>query len=172
MHRRPPLWRVVNRSRRTVLGQRIRPARTFLARLRGLQCTHPLEPGEGLWLIPAGSIHTFFMRYPLDLLFLDPAGKVLAARPGVRPWRAVFAAKGARSCLELPAGRIAETDTEVGDELSWEPSLSGPGGDRVQSSKTCRDHRGELAGHVARADEAQASKIVDARPNPLEVEQP
>lgn len=117
------LLRVVNRSRNAVIGDRIRIARSFAARLKGLQLAGPLGSGEGLWLVPAGSIHTFFMRYSLDLLFLDPEGGVVAVRAGIRPWRVAFGAPGACSCLELPAGRIAETGTVIGDRLWWEPTL-------------------------------------------------
>jgi uncharacterized membrane protein (UPF0127 family) len=75
----------------------------FLTRLRGLLGRAGLAPAEGMLIRPAGSVHTFFMRFPIDVVFLDRELRVVAVREAVRPWRAA-GAKGARDALELPAG--------------------------------------------------------------------
>jgi uncharacterized protein len=74
-----------------------------LSRLRGLMGRRGLASGHGLLLRPAPSIHTCFMRFPIDAVFLDRDGRVVSVRPRLRAWR--FAGeRGARSVLELPAG--------------------------------------------------------------------
>jgi uncharacterized membrane protein (UPF0127 family) len=60
----------------------------------------------------------FFMRYPLDVLFVDKAGRVIFMYEGIKPWRVGRLVKGARTAIELPAGTIARTRTEVGDRLN------------------------------------------------------
>ncbi|MEK6275155.1 MAG: DUF192 domain-containing protein [Actinomycetota bacterium] len=78
-------------------------ADTSLTRLRGLLGRSALQEGQGLLLRPAGAIHTWFMRGPIDAVFLDRELVVVGVAPNVRPWR--FAAQpGARSVLELAAG--------------------------------------------------------------------
>jgi uncharacterized membrane protein (UPF0127 family) len=69
-----------------------------------------------LWLDPCGGIHTWGMQYPIDVVFLDRSLRVLAVRRAVPPWRMVFAPRGTRSVVELPAGGAAALS--VGDALS------------------------------------------------------
>jgi uncharacterized membrane protein (UPF0127 family) len=99
-----------------VVCQSCRPADTFLSRLRGLLGRRGLGEGEGLLIRPTSSIHTFFMRFTLDVAFLDRDGCVVKLVPGLRPWRMSFA-RGARSALELPAGEIERRQLRVGDLL-------------------------------------------------------
>ncbi len=100
---------VRNVTRNVVLGDRIRRADTFRLRLLGLMFRPGLEPGGGLWLEPCRQIHTHFMRFPLDVLFLDPEGVVLHALRSFPPWRISPTIPGARVVLELPAGAMGET---------------------------------------------------------------
>jgi uncharacterized protein len=90
-----------------------------LARLRGLLGRASLEAGEGLLLSPACAVHTWFMRFPIDLVFLDDDRTVLGVRERVRPWR-MRACRGAASVLELPAGTCAERRVHAGHRLSIE----------------------------------------------------
>lgn len=83
----------------------------------GLLGTGGLEPGEGLWIEGAPSIHMFFMRYPIDAVFVDGGGRVTKVVPDLKPWRVVWWARGAKDCLELPAGAAAAAGIQVGDEL-------------------------------------------------------
>src|SRR3954471_23986764 len=76
------------------------------SRMRGLLGRSGLAQGEGLLLQPAGSIHTFFMRFPIDAVFLDRERRVLHIATGVKPWRAA-AARRAKAVLELAAGEAA-----------------------------------------------------------------
>lgn len=109
--------RVDNMTRGTTVGDRIRVAATLRQRTVGLLRTTELRQGEGLWIEGAPSIHMFFMRYAIDAVFLDRHGRVTKVVPNLRPWHVVWWAKGARDCLELPAGAAAAIRIEVGDEL-------------------------------------------------------
>ena len=64
---------------------------------------------------PCNSVHMLFMRYPLDILFLDGQGKVVFMYRGIKPWRVGRIVKGAKMAIELPEGAIGESRTEVGD---------------------------------------------------------
>jgi len=75
-----------------------------------------LAPGEGLWIIPCESVHTFFMKFPIDLVYLDKGRKVRKVRSRVPAWR-LSACLTAHSIVELPAGTVEESRTQVGDEL-------------------------------------------------------
>ncbi len=99
-----------------VVCERCRVADGPLTRLRGLMGRRALPPGEGLLLKPAPSIHTFFMRFPIDVVFLDRDGRVLRVAESVRPWRTA-AARGARAVLELRAGESERRRVAVGDVL-------------------------------------------------------
>ncbi len=88
-------------------------ADTVWTRLRGLIGSPSLIPGEGLLLRPARSIHTCFMRFPVDVVFLDGEHRVLAVHHGLRPWR-MRAQRGARAVLELAAGEAKRLGIERG----------------------------------------------------------
>ena len=89
-------------------------------RLRGLLGRKPLEPaaGEGLLIEPCSSVHTFWMRYPLDLIFLDSNSRVVDICENVTPW-SVRIGRGARKTLELAAGSVAAFGPRIGEELIW-----------------------------------------------------
>ena len=98
-------------------------AETPWTRLRGLLGRKTLPPGEGVLLRPSNSVHTFFMRFPIDVVFLDGDLGVMAVAPAVRPWR-VRARWGARAVLELAAGEAARAGLDSGDRLAIERSSS------------------------------------------------
>src|SRR5437870_12561169 len=100
----------------TVVRERCLLAETPLARLRGLLGRSGLSSGEGLLLRPAGSIHTAFMRFTIDAVFLDAADRVVKVASMLRPWRTA-ACRGARSVLELPAGEATRRGRRPGVSL-------------------------------------------------------
>ena len=104
-----------------VVCERCTVARSPLTRMRGLLGRRGLGQGEGLLLQPAGSIHTFFMRFPIDAVFLDADQRVVKVAAGVPPWRAA-AAKRSRAVLELAAGEAARVGLVAGDVLRLEVS--------------------------------------------------
>jgi len=85
-------------------------------RMRGLLGRRSLEPGEGILLRPAGSIHTAFMRFAIDAVFVDADGRVVRVVDSLRPWRTA-SAKGAKAVIELPAGAAATAGLEPGERL-------------------------------------------------------
>src|SRR5881227_1871911 len=91
-------------------------AETPFARLRGLLGRRELGQGEGLLLRPASAIHMWFMRFPIDAVFLDRELTVVGIAPGLRPWRAA-ARRGSKSVLELPAGECERRGLRPGDRL-------------------------------------------------------
>lgn len=117
VNERVSVVRVENRTRGTSLGDRIRVARSLVDRTAGLLRTPGPEPGEGLWIEGAPSIHMFFMKYPIDAVFVAADGRVTKVVPNLKPWRVVWWARGARDCLELPAGAAAASGIHVGDRL-------------------------------------------------------
>jgi uncharacterized protein len=85
-------------------------------RMKGLLGRRGLEPGEGLLLRPAPAIHTWFMRFPIDAVFLDRDLNVVHIAADLGPWR-MARARGARAVLELPAGEAARRGLEPGHRL-------------------------------------------------------
>jgi uncharacterized protein len=92
-------------------------AETPLTRLKGLLGRKGLEQGEGLLLRPAASIHTFFMRFPIDAVWVDPDLNVLEVSPDLGPWRTA-ACKGAKGVVEMAAGEAERVGLSAGDKLT------------------------------------------------------
>jgi uncharacterized membrane protein (UPF0127 family) len=107
---------VLNKTRGRLLGDQIGRADTSSTRRIGLLQHTGLNKGEGLWIVPTQAIHTFFMKFAIDVLFLDRQKRVLKAVPRLGPWR-LSGSWRARTVLELPAGTIEETGTDPGDVL-------------------------------------------------------
>ena len=88
-------------------------------RMRGLLGRDGLEPGGGMLIDRAGSVHMFFMRFPIDVVFLNRDRTVVGVKHRLAPWR-IAGARRAVASLELPAGRAAEVGIEKGDVLVFE----------------------------------------------------
>jgi uncharacterized membrane protein (UPF0127 family) len=114
-------YRVTNLTRNTLLADRAARADTFVSRFRGLMGRPELPLGDGLQIDPCTSIHTFFMKIPIDALFLDRSLQVVDVCHAMPPWRMSRVYFGAQSVLELPAGTAAASGTQVGDRLAFEP---------------------------------------------------
>jgi uncharacterized protein len=106
----------VRRDDGTVLCELCHVADSPPSRVRGLLGRRSLEGGEGLLLRPASSIHTFFMRFAIDVVFLAEDGTVVHIADGLRPWR-VAGRRGAREVLELGSGECARRGLRTGDRL-------------------------------------------------------
>ncbi len=90
-----------------VVAERVSVAGNVLSRFLGLMFRRELPQGHGLALRPCNSIHMFFMRFPLDVLFVDGEGRVVRVLDSIRPWRASSLVRGAKAAIELPAGTAA-----------------------------------------------------------------
>jgi uncharacterized membrane protein (UPF0127 family) len=107
-----------------VVCERCDVADHLVARMRGLLGRSDLPQGEGILLRPAGSIHTFFMRFPIDVVFLNEENEVVKVVHRLAPWRAA-GMKGARSVLELSAGEAESRGIEVGSTMQFDPPSRG-----------------------------------------------
>jgi uncharacterized protein len=99
-----------------VLADRAEIADTSAKRRTGLLKHTGLAPGEGLWIVPSEGVHTFAMKFTIDVVFLSKAREVLKTRPHMVKRRLALCLR-AHSVLELPAGTLDETGTQKGDQL-------------------------------------------------------
>jgi uncharacterized membrane protein (UPF0127 family) len=111
-----PLRLVLHGYDDAVVCERCRVADSPVRRLRGLLGRRALPEGEGLLIRPAPAIHTWFMRFAIDAVFLDRQLAVVKTVENLRPWRAA-ACRGAAAVLELPAGACAERGVSKGVRL-------------------------------------------------------
>ena len=109
-----------NATRGTELASSAWVARSFKSRLLGLMGRASLEPGEALVLDPCSSVHTAFMRFAIDVVYLDGSKRVVKAVSALKPFRMSGVLRGARTVVELPSGVIDDTGTVAGDELVFE----------------------------------------------------
>ena len=111
--------RVTNRDRGTVLAEAADVADTSAKRRTGLLNHTKLDPGEGLWISPCESVHSFGMKFSIDVVYLDKQKKVKKVRREMVA-RRISACFTAHSVLELPVGVIDASRTEPGDQLEFE----------------------------------------------------
>lgn len=111
---------LVNSTKGKVLAKRVAVARSFGRRLKGLLFRRELPAGEGLIIEPCKSVHTFFMLFPIDVVFYDEKGQVISVFSFLPPFRVTPVMRAARGVVELPAGTITETGTQVGDTIRLE----------------------------------------------------
>jgi len=109
--------RVINQTQNTVLMTQGRLANTFWTRLRGLLGATALRTGEGLILAGEKSIHTMFMSFAIDVVYLDKNYTVIRTTPNMVPYRLGPFVTQSAFVLEMPVGVIAQTSTQVGDRL-------------------------------------------------------
>ena len=120
---------VRNRTHGTNVANDVLLADTPGARRVGLLGRRALELGAGLWIYPSQAIHTFWMRFPIDVAFLDRRLRVRRVYHRLPPFRLTRLVWGARSALELAPGVLAQTGTGVGDELQFFPREDSGGTD-------------------------------------------
>ena len=98
-------WRLLSKTTGKTVAERLAIADGFWSRLVGLQFHRELAADAGLMLVPCNSVHTCFMRFPLDVVFLDRNGSVLAVRQNLRPWRLALGPRRSHAVVELAGGR-------------------------------------------------------------------
>lgn len=109
-------FRVRNVTRGTSIGDEIRTAATSAERRTGLLKHNKLDEGAGLWIVPCEAVHTFFMKFAIDLIYLDKKRRVRGTVRALPPWR-ISMCLPAHSVIELPPGTIDRSGTAKGDEL-------------------------------------------------------
>lgn len=110
--------KIINLSKNTVLAEDAAVADTFLSRIKGLLGRKNLQAGEALVIRPCNSIHTLFMQFPIDVLFVDKSCRIIKAAASLKPYRLTAIYFLARFVIELPAGIIQSTSAQEGDLIS------------------------------------------------------
>lgn len=106
----------LNKTQGRTVAARVEKADTYETRSRGLLGRQSMAEGEGLWIVPCPMIHTFFMKFPIDVLFLDRALKVVRVIEDLKPWRLSPWVLRAHSVLELAGGSL-KGSVRAGDVL-------------------------------------------------------
>lgn len=108
-----------NRTRTTYLATELLIARTHWSRFRGLMATDAsrFRRGQGLWIVPSHGVHTFAMRFPIDVVYLDQERIVIHIEEDLKPWRMAAIRVRATSVLELPTGTVQDSRTTLGDQV-------------------------------------------------------
>jgi uncharacterized protein len=109
-------WVLRNTRNERSLADRVLGAFDSKTRRTGLLGRDTFEPGHALFIAPSNAVHTCFMRFPIDVLFVRRDGTVVSARHALRPWR-LAASLRAYAVIELPAGTLEQCDTRPGDRL-------------------------------------------------------
>jgi len=118
--------RAINRTRGTTLCEHIEDAGGMAGQSRGLLGRDGLTPGHGMLFVrgrlePFMWMHMFFMRFAIDIVFLDRHNTVVRISHTLRPWRLSRIVFGASKAIELEAGAALRSDTRVGDSIAFEP---------------------------------------------------
>jgi uncharacterized membrane protein (UPF0127 family) len=108
-----------NRTRSREVVSRVSVADTAATRSKGLLGRDSMAPEEGLWIVPCPMIHTFFMRFSIDVVFLDGDNKVRRVIENLKPWRLSPWVFSARSVLEMAAGTL-QGSVQIGDQLEFQ----------------------------------------------------
>ncbi len=108
---------IKNLNQNNTLADHCRIAQNFFTRLKGLLGKSDLEAGRGLLLKPCRSVHTCFMRFPIDVIFIDKDGEVLHLVENLKPFKTTPLVRKAYCALELPTGTVSKTGTSIGDKI-------------------------------------------------------
>lgn len=111
---------VFNETRGITIARCVSPAFTSQTRRKGLLGREGLLPGEGLWIVPSEGVHTFAMRFAIDVIYLDRQRRIRKLVRNLPPWR-ISICLAAHSVIELPAGAAETAACRVGDVLSFSP---------------------------------------------------
>lgn len=103
-----------------VIADRVGVAATRATRAVGLLRRDGLDPGEALWIVPSRGVHTFWMRFTIDVIALDNRGVVIDRAVHLKPWRIRLPRRGTVGVLELPAGSCERSGTAVGHRVEFE----------------------------------------------------
>ncbi len=111
------IYRVTDESSPECLSRTVKSANTFFSRFMGLMGRESLIPYDALLIKPCNSIHTGFMKFPIDVIFLDKDNRVTAVRAGLKPWRLFTPGNKSCSVIEFSSGFIQQFQIKPGDQL-------------------------------------------------------
>lgn len=111
-----------NRTRQAFLASQVLIANTHWTRLRGLIGTSAANfpSGRGIWIVPCRGVHTFAMRFPIDVIYLDPDHRVVHIEENVKPWRFTSVRMDTETVIEVPSHTVWASGTTVGDQIEIE----------------------------------------------------
>ena len=110
-----------------VVADRVAVATTHAERAVGLLSRTGLEPGEALWIVPSRGVHTWGMRFAIDIVALDAAGIVVDQVSALKPWRIRLPRRGTAGVLELPSGTLNASGTAIGHRIEFEAATAADG---------------------------------------------
>jgi len=116
-----PNTAAINITKGVAIASELEVATSFAARSQGLLGRSGLKPDTGLLIDPCSSIHMWFMRFPIDVIFLDGKNRVVGLRRNIKPWGMAWSWRGTKT-IELPVGVIASTRTQLGDIVAFQSS--------------------------------------------------
>jgi uncharacterized membrane protein (UPF0127 family) len=119
----------------SVIADKVGVAATRAARRTGLLNHDQLEPGEALWIVPSRGVHTFGMKFTIDVIALDERGVIIDYVPNMKPWRIRLPRRGTAGVLELPAGRVAASGSQIGHRILFEMTAVADLPDRAHTKK-------------------------------------
>src|SRR5580698_746119 len=119
-----PMFKVIDITRGTIVGDSVELADTSLKRMFGLLGRRGLDAGEGLWIKPSSGVHTVGMAFKIDVVGLDRELKVIKLWRCLAPFRVTSVSLKMQSVLELPCGTISQAQLQVGDQVQITPNSS------------------------------------------------
>ena len=120
-----PNTAAINITKGVALATELEIATSFMARSQGLLGRSGLRPEQGMLIDPCPSVHTWFMRFPIDVIFLDKKNRVVGLKRNLKPFRMAWSWRGAKT-IELPVGIIASTRTQLGDFVAFQTTAAKP----------------------------------------------
>ena len=109
----------------TIVADKVAVAATHAERAVGLLTRTGLEPGEALWIVPSRGVHTWGMRFAIDIVALDDRGIVIDQVSALKPWRVRLPRRGTAGVLELPSGTLVASGTAIGHRIEFETADTG-----------------------------------------------
>ena len=119
--------KVIHQNNGQVIATDVKEAFSFWKRLKGLLFTSKLGDQDGLYLFPCSSIHTFFMKYPIDVVYLSDDHVVLATEEKLQPWKTGKRVKEAKAVIELAEGKVAKEKIQPGQKLIYDALMKKSG---------------------------------------------
>lgn len=111
--------KLINKTKNKIIAEHVEVANTVFKKMKGLLGREKIKKGEGLRLLSCNNIHSLFMKFEFDAIFIDKYNKVKKLSEKIPQWTLLKICFGADSVIELPAGTIKETGAEIGDELEF-----------------------------------------------------
>lgn len=110
---------LINKTTNTIISENVIVANSFFKRLKGLMFTKDLSYESAMHIIPCNEIHTFFMNYSIDVLYLDRNNTIVAMDEDLKPRKVGKFIKNAKSVVEIPSGKIRNLNLKIGQSLEF-----------------------------------------------------